>query len=46
MSGPATWSTSHRTSYSLRPEPADTTIRCFCFAVAVKGAGPVDYTTH
>ena len=21
-------------------------IHCFCFAVGVKGAGPVDYTTH
>ena len=21
-------------------------IRCFCFAVAVKDAGPIDYTTH
>ena len=32
--------------HSLRPEPAATTIRCFCFAVAVRGAGPIDYTTH
>ena len=32
--------------HSLRPEPSDTTIRCFCFAVAVRGAAPIDYTTH
>jgi quercetin dioxygenase-like cupin family protein len=32
--------------HSLRPEPTDTTIRCFCFAVAVRGAAPIDYTTH
>jgi mannose-6-phosphate isomerase-like protein (cupin superfamily) len=31
--------------HSLRPT-GDTAIRCFCFAVGVKGAGPIDYTTH
>jgi mannose-6-phosphate isomerase-like protein (cupin superfamily) len=24
----------------------DEAVRCFCFAVGVKGAGPIDYTTH
>jgi quercetin dioxygenase-like cupin family protein len=32
--------------HSLRPEPDESTIRCFCFAVAVRGAAPIDYTTH
>jgi mannose-6-phosphate isomerase-like protein (cupin superfamily) len=31
--------------HSLRPT-GDSAIRCFCFAVGVKGAGPIDYTTH
>jgi len=31
--------------HSLRPS-ADVPIHCFCFAVAVKGAGEIDYTTH
>jgi quercetin dioxygenase-like cupin family protein len=31
--------------HSLRPT-GDAAIRCFCFAVAVEGAGPIDYTTH
>jgi mannose-6-phosphate isomerase-like protein (cupin superfamily) len=31
--------------HSLRPS-GDTPIHCFCFAVGVKGAGPIDYTTH
>jgi len=31
--------------HSLRPTD-DEAIHCFCFAVGVKGAGPIDYTTH
>jgi mannose-6-phosphate isomerase-like protein (cupin superfamily) len=31
--------------HSLRPVGGGA-IHCFCFAVGVKGAGPVDYTTH
>jgi len=31
--------------HSLRTT-SDSAIRCFCFAVGVKGAGPIDYTTH
>ena len=31
--------------HSLRPT-GDTAIRCFCFAVGVKDAGPIDYTNH
>jgi mannose-6-phosphate isomerase-like protein (cupin superfamily) len=31
--------------HSLRPT-GDVPIHCFCFAVGVKGAGPIDYTTH
>ena len=31
--------------HSLRPT-GDESIHCFCFAVAVKDAGPIDYTTH
>ena len=31
--------------HSLEPT-GDAPIRCFCFAVAVKDAGPIDYTTH
>ena len=31
--------------HSLRPT-GDAPIHCFCFAVGVKGAGPIDYTTH
>jgi mannose-6-phosphate isomerase-like protein (cupin superfamily) len=33
------------TVHSLRPT-GDEVIRCFCFAVGVKGAGPIDYTNH
>ena len=32
--------------HSLRPVSDHAPIHCFCFAVAVKGAGPIDYTTH
>jgi mannose-6-phosphate isomerase-like protein (cupin superfamily) len=31
--------------HSLRPT-GDAAIRCFCFAVGVKDAGPIDYTNH
>jgi mannose-6-phosphate isomerase-like protein (cupin superfamily) len=31
--------------HSLRPT-GGAPIHCFCFAVGVKGAGPIDYTTH
>ena len=31
--------------HSLRPT-GDEPIHCFCFAVGVKDAGPIDYTTH
>ena len=33
------------TVHSLRPT-GDDAIHCFCFAVGVRGAGPIDYTTH
>ena len=33
------------TVHSLRPT-GDEAIRCFCFAVGVKDAAPIDYTTH
>jgi quercetin dioxygenase-like cupin family protein len=32
--------------HSLRPVSDHAPIHCFCFAVAVKDAGPVDYTNH
>ena len=32
--------------HSLRPVSDHTPIHCFCFAVAVPGAGEIDYTTH
>ena len=32
--------------HSLRPISDHAPIHCFCFAVGVKGAGPIDYTTH
>jgi quercetin dioxygenase-like cupin family protein len=32
--------------HSLRPVSDHAPIHCFCFAVAVKGAGPIDYTNH
>ena len=31
--------------HSLRTT-SDVAVHCFCFAVGVKGAGPIDYTTH
>lgn len=33
------------TVHSLRPTGEEPT-HCFCFAVGVNGAGPIDYTTH
>ena len=32
--------------HSLRPVSDHAPIHCFCFAVGVKDAGPIDYTTH
>ena len=31
---------------SLRPISDHAPIHCFCFAIGVKGAGEIDYTTH
>jgi quercetin dioxygenase-like cupin family protein len=32
--------------HSLRPVSDTAPIHCFCFAVGVKGSGPIDYTNH
>jgi len=32
--------------HSLRPVSDHASIHCFCFAIGVKGAGPINYTTH
>ena len=32
--------------HSLRPVTDHAPIHCFCFAVGVKGAGAINYTTH
>ena len=32
--------------HSLRPITDNASIHCFCFAVGVPDAGPVDYTNH
>jgi quercetin dioxygenase-like cupin family protein len=32
--------------HSLRPVSDNAAIHCFCFAIGVKGAGPIDYTNH
>jgi quercetin dioxygenase-like cupin family protein len=32
--------------HSLRPLTDHAPIHCFCFAIGVKGSGPIDYTTH
>jgi quercetin dioxygenase-like cupin family protein len=32
--------------HSLRPVSDNASIHCFCFAIGVKGAGPIDYTHH
>jgi quercetin dioxygenase-like cupin family protein len=32
--------------HTLRPISEHAGIHCFCFAVGVKDAGPIDYTTH
>jgi len=34
------------TVHSLRPVSDHAPIHCFCFAVGVQDAGPVDYTNH
>ncbi len=32
--------------HSLRPVSDHAPIHCFCFAIGVKDAGPIDYTNH
>ena len=32
--------------HSLRPISDHAPIHCFCFAIGVKGAGAINYTTH
>jgi len=32
--------------HSLRPVSDNAPIHCFCFAIGVKGAGEINYTTH
>jgi quercetin dioxygenase-like cupin family protein len=32
--------------HSLRPVSDTAPIHCFCFAIGVKGSGPIDYTNH
>ena len=32
--------------HSLKPVSDHAPIHCFCFAVAIKGAPPIDYTAH
>jgi quercetin dioxygenase-like cupin family protein len=32
--------------HTLRPVTDHAPIHCFCFAVGVQGAGPINYTTH
>jgi|SRR5271165_319135 len=32
--------------HTLAPVSKNAGIHCFCFAIGVKGAGPIDYTTH
>ena len=32
--------------HTLRPVSDHAPIHCFCFAIGVKGAGPIDYTHH
>jgi quercetin dioxygenase-like cupin family protein len=34
------------TIHSLKPISDHASIHCFCFAVGVKGAPPIDYTNH
>ncbi len=34
------------TVHSLKPISDHAPIHCFCFAVGVKGAAPIDYTNH
>jgi quercetin dioxygenase-like cupin family protein len=32
--------------HTLRPVTDNAPIHCFCFAIGVPGAGPIDYTNH
>jgi quercetin dioxygenase-like cupin family protein len=32
--------------HTLRPTTDYAPIHCFCFAIGVKGSGPIDYTNH
>jgi quercetin dioxygenase-like cupin family protein len=32
--------------HTLRPVSDNAPIHCFCFAIGVAGAGPINYTTH
>ena len=32
--------------HTLRPVSDHAPIHCFCFAIGLKGAGPINYTTH
>jgi quercetin dioxygenase-like cupin family protein len=32
--------------HTLRPTTDNAPIHCFCFAIGVPGAGPIDYTNH
>ena len=32
--------------HSLKPVSKHASIHCFCFAIAIKGAAPIDYTAH
>jgi quercetin dioxygenase-like cupin family protein len=32
--------------HTLRPVSDTAPIHCFCFAIGVKGSGPIDYTNH
>jgi quercetin dioxygenase-like cupin family protein len=32
--------------HTLKPVSAHAAIHCFCFAIGVAGAGPINYTTH
>jgi quercetin dioxygenase-like cupin family protein len=32
--------------HTLRPVTDHAPIHCFCFAIGVPGAGPIDYTHH
>jgi len=32
--------------HTLKPVSDNAPIHCFCFAIGVKGSGPIDYTNH